>query len=598
MNEKEIKLFDAVTDLSDETIRAAFDDEPPRAASRGKTFLRVGLIAAVLVLLFGVGVLAERRGKWLTEQIVPLASADEDESLTKEVLVARALSTTARFDTVSVEFEHWSLSAPKISVRIDSDLQNAKACEHCVAEEYEWERFTDGEDFFRSDQNADAPFFYISEGGVMIREDVDYTFFEQNPRTFYDERARNFADVDQINVVNALNAHYCLIPDAYVFDLLNEGETWEITGEGKYLGRKAVEARGVCDPNTAKRNGAAEFFLRFDQKTGILLTLELYNEAGETVESMNVSKLLIDETQKTRAEIDRVLEKNAAEIERLKAAAQQQKEEEERDRLNRMEQNEEMLQKDLNAPSQITRNAQDEELTKEAIVNRMLNTVDYFDTVTVTFTYRTHPGKFETDVTVDSDLRTHKAFSGRTDLSLGHDRSFEDRVADGKNVYTYYNLNKTYSYFGLVSVRTEAEEAQLAEEPRLYDGKFRYRSDLTNSVLSSYCLLPEGLTVNYLGDFSVWEIVGKTQYLGRECIEIRGRVENEYWAAKRNNTAFCMYVDEATGILLMLEGYNADGEVENFVRVSEIAIDQYEYTCRRIIEALDTDQYKDYKRID
>ena len=320
MNEKNTDLLKAFSDLSDDTLESAFEPVSAHTAHRGRAAFRIALIAAALTLLLGVGVLAERRAKGLTEQIVPVSAIEEEgeEPFTKDELVARALSTTARFDTVSVEFEIRSATQPKFSVRIDSDLVNAKAYEHIIGEDYEYERFTDGENFYDSDL-MDTRFFTMSEGGVYKRENVDLEHFQSTPRTYYDEDFGDFLGLDQENVVNAGYAPYCLIPDGYVYKLLNEGDSWEITGESEYLGRKCVLARGRAYLDAQKYGNVSEFFLRIDRKTGILLTLELYNEAGEAVETMSVSKLLIDE-EETRAEIENVLEKYAPEIERAKAA--------------------------------------------------------------------------------------------------------------------------------------------------------------------------------------------------------------------------------------------------------------------------------------
>ena len=268
----------------------------------------------------------------------------------------------------------------------------------------------------------------------------------------------------------------------------------------------------------------------------------------------------------------------------------------------------EELQKDLSRPSQITKYAEDEELTQESIYNRMLNSIDYFDTASIVFQWRSNQEDFIADVTIDTDLRTHKAFQTRTDPIWGDGDRFEDQVSNGSAVYWYNNKEKTYSYLGPPMARSKAEDEDLARRPRHWvgevEGEYDYgidhwlhRADLTNAGLSSYCLFPENWAFGYLTDFSCWEITGEIEYLGRKCIEINGTVSG-YYANKFNNASFCMYVDEATGILLMLEGYNAEGEVENFVHVSEVAIDQYELTCTRLNEKINSGKYVDYVRND
>lgn len=265
-----------------------------------------------------------------------------------------------------------------------------------------------------------------------------------------------------------------------------------------------------------------------------------------------------------------------------------------------------LLYADISLPSQITKSAKDEELTQEAIYNRMLNSIDYFDTASIVYSYKSSRDNNVTKVNIDTDLRSHKAFQSRFEAFWDDKESFEDHVADGTKIYWYFNNSKSYLDFGPVAIRTPQEDEYLANTPRHYIGEEEYnmgmdvwlhRADLTNASLASYCLFPENYAFGYLTDFSCWEITGELDYLGRKCIEINGTVDG-YYGEKFNNETFCMYVDEATGILLMLEGYNAEGEVENFVHVSEVFIDQPEITCANIETKINTDKYADYEFIE
>ena len=256
-------------------------------------------------------------------------------------------------------------------------------------------------------------------------------------------------------------------------------------------------------------------------------------------------------------------------------------------------------------PSQITKFAKDEELTQESIYNRMLNSVDYFDTASVTFTYKSADDKQEHTIVIDTDLRTHKAFQSKTEAFWDPNESYEDHISDGSRVYWYFNNSKTYMDFGPVQIRTAEEDEFLAQTTRHSIGQEDYnygadvwlhRADLTNASLSSYCLLPENYAFTYLTDFTKWGITGKKEYLGRNCIVIEGSVGT--YAEKFGNESFCMYIDEATGILLMLEGYDSDGEVMNFVHVEEIVIDQPEITCANLKEKINFEKYEDYECVD
>ena len=97
------------------------------------------------------------------------------------------------------------------------------------------------------------------------------------------------------------------------------------------------------------------------------------------------------------------------------------------------------------------------------------------------------------------------------------------------------------------------------------------RSDLTNGYLSSSCILPQGYTFGFLAtDLSKWEIIGEKEYLNRKCVEISGKTES--YGSKFNIVSFHMIVDEATGILLKLDGIDSEGNEVEIVRyqISEL----------------------------
>ncbi len=337
------------------------------------------------------------------------------------------------------------------------------------------------------------------------------------------------------------------------------------------------------------------------KRRSILIIILVFTVLVSGITAFALTDSKSDDSEKVNTVAD---QKETEPQDTLAAPAAMEKTEAERER-ELEEKRAEELQKDLSRPSQITKHAEDEELTQESIYNRMLNSIDYFDTASIVFQWRSNQEDFIADVTIDTDLRSHKAFQTRTDLIGEAGESYEDEVSDGVSVYWYNNVEKTRFGLGAPMVRTQAEEECLAKKPRHYVGTDEYdygmdhwlhRADLTNAGLSSFCLFPENWAFGYLTDFSCWEIMGEIEYLGRKCIEINGSVSG-FYTEKFNNTGFKMYVDEATGILLMLEGYNAEGEVENFVHVSEIVIDQPEITCANIETKIVTDKYADYELI-
>lgn len=544
---------------------------------RGKVVFRVALIAAALTLILGIGVIAEQRRKGLAERIISAESEmknDSVETITKETLFDRTLNTIDYFDTVSVLYERTTNKIGSQTGQIHVNLSTAKAYEHLVGEnEVNWERFSDGGYIYL--YYPDMPEALATKLGPAVnRLDEELERIQTTPRVYFDEQEIGHW-LKRENYTNASLEKYCLVPSDYVIVFLNNPDNWEITGNSEYLGRTCVEVNGVVPYSSDMKydEGVKEFSMTFDKITGFLLKLSLRSEEGDIVETITVTEITVDNTEYTDARIEEALS-------RLREYGITEPEE----KPVKLSEPDSII--DINLPTQITKSADDEELSQEAIYNRMLNSVDYYDTATVSFANNINSDSREIQVTVDTDLRSHKAFSSETYADSSDGESFEDVVSDGNVVIRYNNETGSNVFIGESNKRTAEEDEYLAERPRHYIAEegfrkgqdvWRHRSDLSNSALSDYCLFPENMAFTYLTDFSVWKITGEKEYLGRNCIVIEGT--SGKYAGKYRNTSFCMCIDEATGILMIFEGYDGNGEVMNYTRVTDIKIDQPEITC-------------------
>ena len=231
--------------------------------------------------------------------------------------------------------------------------------------------------------------------------------------------------------------------------------------------------------------------------------------------------------------------------------------------------------------------AENESLTKEILIDRMLNTVDYFETVSVEFVRNIvgENGIVTFNSTIHTNIPQAKAYS-----IASTDESVQALTCDGKTRIQYNLSEKSMSVLGQAIVRNEGEEEALRTEPRFFvdeEGINHYfnRSDLTNGYLSSSCILPQGYTFGFLAtDLSKWEIIGEKEYLNRKCVEISGKTES--YGSKFNIVSFHMIVDEATGILLKLDGIDSEGNEVEIVTVSDIRIDDVDYTNTAIDNGL------------
>lgn len=223
--------------------------------------------------------------------------------------------------------------------------------------------------------------------------------------------------------------------------------------------------------------------------------------------------------------------------------------------------------------------------TQEGIFNRMLNSPDYFDTAAVCFDllepHMTESKTVSCEVNFVTGESHESVAPGSAELQAEQALPDLESFSDGEEVATYRNTERTY-YTKPAFQRISAEEELGEDVVRVYvdpadqengTPTYVYRQDPTNTFLSgSYCLFPQGLAFGYLTDFSLWEITGSTEYLGRECLELSGATTASY-AEKLDAETFTMCVDKETGILLNYEAKDATGAVTSSVCVKSIAID-------------------------
>lgn len=243
--------------------------------------------------------------------------------------------------------------------------------------------------------------------------------------------------------------------------------------------------------------------------------------------------------------------------------------------------------------------------TKQEIYERMLNSVDYFDTVAVCFDLKTATDDPGITCEIDTNLLTGETYEADTSLDAGADMvnrnlASIERYSDGEYVTDYFNDDKTYRVAHSVEPRL-LNELELPEgQPRAFIGSndkqpcYIYRADPTNSVWGSYCLFPQGLTFGFLTDFELWDIEGTETYLDRECLILSGQSNGSY-KRKTGVSSFTMYVDSQTGILLKLEGLNESGNTAFSMTVNAISIDG---PMTYSMCSPDMSKYADYTKLD
>ena len=214
------------------------------------------------------------------------------------------------------------------------------------------------------------------------------------------------------------------------------------------------------------------------------------------------------------------------------------------------------------------------ESAQEEVYYKMLNSMDYFTTARVSFT-EVLPG-FDEELAYTLETNLDTSIAHQT-LTSSDDPDFsQETYADGTTVWEYDNQAKRVSSAGGVEKRRTLEEEWPGITERYSidengDPHYRYRGNPTNVSGAGECLLPQTWAFGLLPEKDLWVIEGSLEYCGRQCYDIVGTVRDSY-AAQIGAGQFRMYVDQETGILLMLDAWNDQGSACS-VTVTEITVD-------------------------
>ena len=214
------------------------------------------------------------------------------------------------------------------------------------------------------------------------------------------------------------------------------------------------------------------------------------------------------------------------------------------------------------------------ESAQEEVYYKMLNSMDYFTTARVSFTEVLPGFDEELAYTIETNLDTSIAHQT---LTRSDDPDFsQETYADGTTVWEYDNRAKRVSSAGGVEKRRTLEEEWPGITERYYidengDPNYCYRGNPANVSGAGECLLPQTWAFGFLPEKDLWVIEGSLEYCGRQCYDIVGTVRDSY-AAQIGADQFRMYVDQETGILLMLDAWNDQGSACS-VTVTEITVD-------------------------
>lgn len=212
---------------------------------------------------------------------------------------------------------------------------------------------------------------------------------------------------------------------------------------------------------------------------------------------------------------------------------------------------------------------------KTDIYNKMLNTIDHFNTVELSVNIHLSGDDLTVNSYADIDRSlAYEAVYDRNRLTsetfCGSENDFLTIVDHNQKTYSRQYLKK---YRRADSPYIPLEE-RIITSPDTGDGLpcYCYRVNATNCPMASFSMLPEGLAFSYLSDFERWSIAEDgVDYLGRSCVKITGTTKPSS-AEKHNNDSFMMLVDKNTGILMKFEGYK-NGGISGYITVTKCTVD-------------------------
>lgn len=265
------------------------------------------------------------------------------------------------------------------------------------------------------------------------------------------------------------------------------------------------------------------------------------------------------------------------------------------------------------------------ETNKSYIYDRMLNSIDYFNSLQATYYhipstgysyYSTYciqqgenpkskeliynengelisscsfDGKYSANVNgdaenikVDADIQKQKTKSiNSIQNKFIEERIINDRInisakeiksEDENNIYEKLPVDiessKKLDFVSLVDSKKRIKYLPEESEDCYY-----YRNNLPQLPMSNTQYFSQAFAFGFLSDFKKWNIDKIDEVLDRECFVISGEIDGEY-SEKIKTQKFEMWVDKEIGALLALEGYDENGDLSILLTTSEFVVDE------------------------
>lgn len=206
-----------------------------------------------------------------------------------------------------------------------------------------------------------------------------------------------------------------------------------------------------------------------------------------------------------------------------------------------------------------------DEMTKEEILTKMINTVDYFKTASGQ--YKMHYGHIPAEYEVEYTISLGEIPGGvsKTIEEVNGKKVVNSEYYLGGSVWALSEETKTFREFKYADYDNFGQPITLDEA---FSG-----TDVTNYRgrppigVANETLFPYEIASNYTRDLNSWDIEKQNEdILGHNTLVIKGNKNH------RDFQSFRFWVDKDTGILVKYETYNSAGEVVDYLHPTNLEI--------------------------
>jgi hypothetical protein len=221
-------------------------------------------------------------------------------------------------------------------------------------------------------------------------------------------------------------------------------------------------------------------------------------------------------------------------------------------------------------------------MEKEDILNKLLNTVDYFQSASGKFkTYDKYYDNSTSKANVEYTISLKNVIGGYEKIINNPDENEvgarQEMFYNDKKIWRIDNNQKTYhtADYEVEPIRETVNSENAFSIPinKIYDSEEKFR-ERPPSGASGISLFPYEMVAKYLRYNNLWEIEKQNEeLLGHNTIVLHGSIDKSNVEIMRPEMkSFRYWVDKDTGILLKYEFYNEQEEIISYLHPESLSV--------------------------